>query len=61
MGRPPLSTNEPSLSVSVKLLQSDYDRACRLAQHHHSSVADIIRRAFAVATRRRDTIADPDQ
>lgn len=45
-GRPPLSRHEPSAAVYVRLPESDYDLAYKMASEHRVSVPEIMRRAF---------------
>ncbi len=45
-GRPPLSRTETSASVLVKIPESEYDLAYKLASEHRVSVPEIMRRAF---------------
>jgi hypothetical protein len=45
-GRPPLSRAEPSAAVNVRLPESDYDIAYKMASAQRVSVPEILRRAF---------------
>lgn len=46
-GRPPLSRNDPSTDVSVKMPASLYDRLYKRAADSRVSVPEVIRRAVA--------------
>lgn len=59
-GRPPLKDGEPSTSLSLRLPQSDYDRADAIARKHGTTVAEIFRAAFRVATKQQGTIDPAD-
>lgn len=45
-GRPPLSRHEPSAAINVRLPESDYDLAYKMASAHRVSMPEIMRRAF---------------
>lgn len=45
-GRPPLSKREPSSPVCVKMPDSEYDLAYKMAAEERVSVPEILRRAF---------------
>lgn len=45
-GRPPLSRTERSAAINVKLPESDYDVAYKMASEQRVSVPEIMRRAL---------------
>lgn len=45
-GRPPLSRDEPSTDVCVKMPEGMYDAAYRVATRERISVPEVIRRAL---------------
>jgi hypothetical protein len=57
-GRPRLSDAEPSVSVSVRLCVSVYDRACVEATRQRTTAAALIRRSLTREFRPRKS--EPD-
>jgi hypothetical protein len=56
-GRPPLDTNDPSISVHVRLVSKHYDALCARAGQDRRTLPEQIRRALVehlVAKTRRD-------
>jgi len=53
-GRPPLSPDEPSTPVQVRLPDSLYDRAYAEASKEHVTVPELIRRALHRDLRERE-------
>lgn len=47
LGRPPLAPNEPSVSVSVRIPLSQYDRLYKYADRERLSIAESVRVAIS--------------
>lgn len=53
-GRPRLHEGEESTPVNIRVVVSDYDRACEIARRARVSVPEVFRRAFARSGRMKD-------
>lgn len=50
-GRPSLKEGEATVNLQLRLAESDYNEACRIAKQHRASVSDVLRAAFRIAKR----------